>query len=87
MIALYPCNYKKKGTIIWHCKCDCGSECDVDGDSLRRKITRSCGCISSSIGEMNIKKILEENNIIYKKEYTVPKLGKMRYDFAIFNND
>lgn len=36
---------------------------------------------------MNIKKILEENNIIYKKEYTIPKLGKMRYDFAIFNND
>lgn len=29
--------------IIWHCKCDCGNECDVSGDRLKRG-QQSCGC-------------------------------------------
>jgi len=29
---------------IWHCKCDCGNECDVAATLLIRGITKSCGC-------------------------------------------
>lgn len=86
LTVLYPCDYKKRSTIMWHCKCDCGNECDVDGYNLRAKLTNSCGCLSASIGEINIAKILKENNILYKKEYTTSELNRLRYDFAILNN-
>lgn len=26
---------KKNGRSAWHCKCDCGNECDVDSSNLR----------------------------------------------------
>ena len=29
----------------WHCKCDCGNECDVSGSHLRTGNTQSCGCL------------------------------------------
>jgi hypothetical protein len=28
----------------WHCRCDCGQEVTVDGNSLRTGNTKSCGC-------------------------------------------
>ena len=87
LITLYPCDYKKRNCIIWHCRCDCGNECDVESYSLRHGITQSCGCISSSIGENNIQKILQENNIQYKKEYTIKEIGNLRFDFAILENE
>lgn len=30
--------------IKWHCKCDCGNECDVRAEFLKNHHTRSCGC-------------------------------------------
>lgn len=34
------------GSIIWHCRCECGNEIDVAGPNLTRKTnsTTSCGC-------------------------------------------
>jgi len=29
--------------VIWHCKCDCGRECDVSSNLLMRGNTKSCG--------------------------------------------
>lgn len=87
LTALYPCNYKKKSSIVWHCICDCGNEYDVDSYNLRAGLTQSCGCITSSIGEENIQKLLKENNISYKKEYTVKEIGNLRFDFAILENE
>ena len=29
---------------LWLCKCDCGNEKNIDGYSLRRGHTKSCGC-------------------------------------------
>lgn len=34
----------KSGNAKWHCKCDCGNECDVVGTNLRTGHTKSCGC-------------------------------------------
>lgn len=30
--------------VMWRCRCDCGTERDVNGDSLKRGHTVSCGC-------------------------------------------
>lgn len=35
----------KNRTIIWHCKCDCGNEKDVDGYTLKSGQSKSCGCL------------------------------------------
>lgn len=29
---------------VWHCKCDCGKECDVDSKRLQRGTITDCGC-------------------------------------------
>ena len=34
----------KGGHILWRCHCECGNECVVLGNSLRRGHTKSCGC-------------------------------------------
>ena len=35
----------KNGRVYWHCKCKCGNETDVRGDSLRNGHIKSCGCL------------------------------------------
>lgn len=35
----------KQGYAAWRCRCDCGNEAVVSGDSLRSENTQSCGCI------------------------------------------
>ena len=87
LTALYPCDYKKSSSILWHCKCDCGNECDAESYNLRAGLKQSCGCINYSIGEKNIITILKENNIQYKKEYTIKEIGNLRFDFAILNEN
>ena len=87
LVALYPCEEKNRSTLMWHCKCDCGKEVNVNGTNLRRNLTKSCGCINYSIGELNIKTILENNNIKFKQEYTESSLKLKRFDFAIFQNN
>lgn len=93
LIALYPCNYKKSSSIIWHCKCDCGNECDIESYNLRAGKTSSCGCINYSIGELKIESILLENNISYKREISFEDLKnpksnhKYRFDFGLYKNN
>ena len=87
LIAIEPIKEKKRSTLQWLCQCDCGRRCIIDGSFLRRGLTQSCGCITSSIGETNIQKILQENNIEYKKEYTVKEIGNLRFDFALLENE
>lgn len=66
LTALYKCNYKtnpKQRTYHWHCKCDCGNECDVDTHKLVCGHTKSCGCLQkekvSEIGKRTISKAIE----------------------------
>ena len=76
----------------WLCECDCGNIVVVNQMELTRKDTLSCGCLKSSFAELQIEKILKENNIQYKKEYSFNDLKSennipLRFDFAIFNTD
>lgn len=39
----------QNGNCMWLCQCDCGKKVVVDGYSLRKGITRSCGCLRKDI--------------------------------------
>lgn len=63
----------------------------VERAHLLNRNQSSCGC-KQSIGELNINKILSDNNIKYKTQYTNSDLqtvkgGYLRYDFALFDKD
>jgi hypothetical protein len=79
--------------VIWKCLCECGNYTEVDSNNLYNLHTTSCGCIKTSVGVENIKKVLKENNIAYKTEYSFadlynPNTGyKFRYDFALFDEE
>lgn len=78
------------GNAIWICLCECGNTCEVDSNNLTTLHTYSCGCIKYSIGVHNILNILQNNNIEYQMEYSIP--GKYdgypyRFDFAIMKNN
>lgn len=45
LTAIKPIGKNKYGRYIWLCSCNCGNEKTVIGDSLRRGIVRSCGCL------------------------------------------
>ena len=34
LIALYPTDKRSGSSVVWHCKCDCGNECDVASSKL-----------------------------------------------------
>lgn len=76
---------------LWNCICKhCGRRFTTRGSSIRNGDTKSCGCINS-LNEQNIIKILSDNNIEFACQYTFSDLfgvnnGKLRFDFAIFNN-
>lgn len=82
----------KKG-VYWRCLCDCGNEITLSSTSLLSGKRTSCGCISSSLGEENIKNILQKNNIdyIFNSDYfqdlILPSGYKGRYDFILLQNN
>lgn len=91
LTALYPTDKKSGSSIVWHCRCDCGAECDIILSSLMSGNTSSCGCIKSK-GELMINKILQSKDIKYECQY---KRDDCRYsktnrefvfDFALFDN-
>ena len=82
----------KRNRSSWLCECSCGNTCIVNQMELNRGDTLSCGCLKSSFGELQIEKILKENNFQYKKEYSFNDLKSehnipLRFDFAVFNSD
>ena len=45
LVALEPTDDRHRTSVIWRCRCDCGTECRVPSDWLRRGTKRSCGCL------------------------------------------
>lgn len=74
-------------------QCDCGSNpFEVRLEHLKGQNrdgrTISCGCANISSGENKIKQILDENNIIYEREYRIKEFNVYSpFDFAIFDEN
>lgn len=46
LTALYPTKERgHQGSVIWHCRCDCGGKADVALDQLQTGMVLSCGCM------------------------------------------
>ncbi len=84
LVALEMLDEKSvSGKIMYRCKCDCGNEVHVVGNSLTTYHTMSCGCLVS-YWNMYIKQFLERNKIIHKPEYVVfIDDNYYRYDFYL----
>ena len=77
----------------WYkCLCECGNIKEVQGNLLKQGQVNSCGKCLISKGELLIKNILDNLNVIYNTEVIDPLLVKetnrrLRFDFAIYNSD
>ena len=50
LVAEYPTeNRNTKGSVFWHCKCDCGTELEVTYNDLVYGRYRSCGCLKKEV--------------------------------------
>jgi len=47
LVALKPTDMRKKGKVVWECKCDCGNIVSVQSNKLKSGHKKSCGCIRS----------------------------------------
>jgi hypothetical protein len=45
LTVIGPASERKSGIPTWDCKCQCGVMLPVTGKMLRKKHTRSCGCL------------------------------------------
>ena len=46
LVVMYPLNIKdKKGYMMWHCRCNCGTEVDYSYNELMYGNVKSCGCL------------------------------------------
>lgn len=51
LTALYPTDERaRNGSVIWRCRCECGSEADVALDRLKDGSVLSCGCLREKNG-------------------------------------
>lgn len=90
LTALYSTDKRSGTSVVWHCQCECGNECDVGLNNLKRGNVKSCGCLVS-IGEQKISKLLLEYKINFLTQYSFNDLygdkNLLRFDFAILDND
>lgn len=61
-----PGDYKR----IWKYQCDCGNITYARVSDLTQGCTVSCGCVSSSTGEVLVSSILNQLNVLFEREYT-----------------
>ena len=45
LVAIKPLSERRRGAIVWVCKCDCGQEVERPTHDLRCGHTKSCGCL------------------------------------------
>lgn len=50
LTVLYPLEGRDyKGSVMWHCRCKCGKECDYSEDALMHGNNVSCGCYRETV--------------------------------------
>ena len=86
------CNHD--GSVVWELECECGNHYKVSITDLKNGIGNHCGCkgLHRSYGELEIKKLLEDNNIKFQEEYSfnncrfIESNRPARFDFYVNNS-
>lgn len=89
LLVIQQTESDNKGQSRWLCECKCGELKEFSSRHLLSGASKSCGCISS-FKELEIKTILNNNHINFIQEYSFENLvdkRKLRFDFAIFDNE
>ena len=78
LLVLYKTDKRSGHNIVWHCKCDCGNEKDIDGGSLRQGKTKSCGCLQKEKASKTGQQY--KDNLIYntRKDITDQYFGRLK---------
>ena len=91
--ALYPTDKRQNTFVVWVCKChNCGRLHEACLHDLTKGCVKSCGCMTESHGEYNIKQLLKEHKIPYETEKTFDSCrnpeteGMFRFDFWVNNS-
>lgn len=81
---------RQNGHVLWLCECKCGTQQKISTCNLTQNVSTQCvSCSLKSNQSKGIKaiiKVLEENNINYKTEYTFEDCKykkKLRFDFYL----
>ena len=88
-LSVLEYDFNRDNEAWWKCRCECGNIISVRGADLRSGNTKSCGCVKSE-GEARIIKILTENNVKFKSQFSFSDLvykKPLKYDFAILSED
>lgn len=51
LTAVCPVGKNKQGAVLWLCDCECGLDAIIEGRSLIKGSTRSCGCLDREAHE------------------------------------
>lgn len=77
--------------VYWNCQCDCGKTTEVVASVLLAGRKKSCGCNRQSMGEYQIKQILDSYKIKYIQEYVFKDLigqkDQLRFDFGLLDEN
>ena len=61
LTAMYPTEHRDhRGSVLWHCVCECGNEIDVSAGALMDGNNRSCGCLK----DKNQKQIAQRRHLV-----------------------
>ena len=61
LTAVYPTECRDhRGSVYWHCVCECGNEIDVSAGALLDGNNRSCGCLK----DKNQKQIAQRRHLV-----------------------
>ena len=65
---VYNRKNKKVSKTTWHCICDCGTEIDVVGESLKQGLTKSCECWNDECRKNPSIKCHTSNTLDWRKD-------------------
>ena len=72
LVAVRPTDQKRRSSVLWLCKCDCGGEILAEPYKIRNKVIASCGCIRTE------KKIKDITGQRFGRLVALERLNKKR---------